>query len=121
MFSSRTSWDRTENRLTRAIDQARAAGRRPFDLTESNPTRAAICNLEPLIAELGHPRGAAYEPAARGHSEARRAVVRYYQERGFAVDPERLVLSASSSEAYAWIFSLLADAEDAVLIPRPSY
>jgi aspartate/methionine/tyrosine aminotransferase len=121
MFSSRTSWDRTENRLTRAVQQARSAGRAPFDLTESNPTRAGIFDLEQLIAELGHPRGSRYAPEPRGHQDARRAVARYYQERGYQVDPERLVLSASTSEAYAWIFSLLADAEDAVLIPRPSY
>ncbi len=121
MFSARTSWDRTENRLTRAIDQARAQGRDLFDLTESNPTRAGIVALEPLVAELGHPRGAVYEPAPRGHPEARRAVAGYYQARGIAVDPERVVLSASTSEAYGWIFSVLADADDAVLIPRPSY
>jgi aspartate/methionine/tyrosine aminotransferase len=121
MFSSRTSWDRTENRLTRAIQQARSAGREPFDLTDSNPTRAGIFDLEPLVAELGHLRGARYEPAPRGHFEARGAVAGYYRERGFAIDPERVVLTASSSEAYAWIFSLLADADDAVLIPRPSY
>jgi alanine-synthesizing transaminase len=121
VFSARTSWDRTQNRLTRAVEQARAQGREPFDLTESNPTRAKIFDLEPLIAELGHPRGTIYEPAPRGHPEARRAVAGYYQRRGFAVDPERVVLSASTSEAYAWIFSLLADADDAVLVPRPSY
>lgn len=121
MFSARTSWDRTENRLTRAVDQARAQGRDLFDLTESNPTRAGIVALEPLIAELGHPRGAVYEPAPRGHPKARRAVAGYYQGRGIAVDPERVVLSASTSEAYAWIFSVLADADDAILIPRPSY
>ncbi|HEV8245957.1 MAG TPA: pyridoxal phosphate-dependent aminotransferase, partial [Polyangiaceae bacterium] len=121
MFSGRTSWDRTENRLTRAIEEARGLGRKLVDLTESNPTRAGIANLEPLMAELGHPRGAAYEPAPRGHPEARRAVAGYYRARGFVVDPERIVLSASTSEAYAWIFSLLADAEDAVLVPRPSY
>src|SRR6476620_2954261 len=112
MFSARTSWDRTENRLTRAIEEARGLGREPFDLTESNPTRAKIADLEPLIAQLGHPRGAAYEPAPRGHAEARRAVAGYYRGRGLVVDPERIVLSASTSEAYAWIFSLLADADD---------
>jgi aspartate/methionine/tyrosine aminotransferase len=121
MFSSRTSWDRTENRLARAVQQARSAGHEPFDLTESNPTHAEIFDLEELIAELGHPRGSLYEPEPRGHREARRAVARYYQGRNYQVDPERLVLSASTSEAYAWIFSLLADDEDTVLIPRPSY
>ena len=37
------------------------------------------------------------------------------------VEPAHVFLSASTSEAYAWLFSLLADADDAIFIPRPSY
>src|SRR5262249_53401072 len=59
--------------------------------------------------------------ASQGHIEARRAISAYYGARGLAVDPAGVVLSASTSEAYGWFFSLLADAEDTVLIPRPSY
>jgi aspartate/methionine/tyrosine aminotransferase len=121
MFSARTAWDRTENRLTRALERARAEGRELIDLTESNPTRANLAELAPLVAELGHPRGAAYEPSPQGHPEARRAVAGYYGKRGLAVEPDSVLLSASTSEAYAWIFSLLADPDDAVLVPSPSY
>ncbi|HKQ68612.1 MAG TPA: pyridoxal phosphate-dependent aminotransferase, partial [Polyangiaceae bacterium] len=90
-------------------------------LTESNPTRAQILDLAPFIAELGHPRGAAYEPAATGHAVAKHAVSAYYTGRGARVDPNRVVISASTSEAYSWIFSLLCDPDDAILVPRPSY
>ncbi|HKQ71210.1 MAG TPA: pyridoxal phosphate-dependent aminotransferase, partial [Polyangiaceae bacterium] len=81
MFSRRTSWDRTENGLTRALREAEVARTTLFDLTESNPSRAQILDLAPFIAELGHPRGAAYEPAATGHAVAKHAVSAYYAGR----------------------------------------
>ena len=40
---------------------------------------------------------------------------------GQAVAPERVLLTASTSEAYAYLFKLLADPGDDVLVPRPSY
>jgi aspartate/methionine/tyrosine aminotransferase len=121
MFSARTSWDRTANPLAIAVERARATGRVLLDLTESNPTRTGIFPLEPLVGELGDPRGALYEPTPLGHEAARTAVAGYYAARGLHVDPANLVLSASTSEAYSWILSLLSDAGDAVLVPRPSY
>src|SRR5882724_3264476 len=101
MFSARTSWDRTPNGLALAITQAKSDGDVLVDLTESNPTRADIFDLVPLVSELGHPRGAVYDPAPLGHAEARRAVAAYYAARSYAVDPAHVVLSASTSEAYA--------------------
>jgi aspartate/methionine/tyrosine aminotransferase len=121
MFSARTSWDRTANPLTIAVERARASGRALVDLTESNPTRAGIFETEPLVAELGHPRGTIYEPSPFGHADARNAVAAYYASRSIAVDPDQVVLSASTSEAYAWIMGLLCDPGDAILVPRPSY
>jgi alanine-synthesizing transaminase len=121
MFSARTSWDRTPNAHTLAAARKRAEGRPLLDLTESNPTRVALVDLTPLIQELGHARGAAYEPAALGHPIARAAVAEHYARRGLAVDPRQVLITASTSEAYAWLFSLLADPDDTVLVPRPSY
>jgi len=70
---------------------------------------------------LGDPRGARYEPAALGMPAARQAVAEYYRHRGLVVQPEQVVLCASTSEAYAWLFKLLADPGEQVLVPRPSY
>src|SRR5262249_24462087 len=86
-----------------------------------NPTRVGIFDTETLIAELGSPRGTVYAPAPLGHPDARSAVAAYYASRGLGVDAERLVLSASTSEAYCFIMNLVADAGDAILVPRPSY
>ena len=121
MFSARTRWDRTPNRLASALQHAKASEHALIDLTESNPTRAALFDTAPLIAELGHPRGAIYEPEPLGHPVAREAIGRYYAARGLAVDPASVVLTASTSEAYSWLFGLLADPGETILIPRPSY
>jgi len=120
-LSARTSWDTSENPLAKALAEARAAGRSLVDLTESNPTRVGLGGGPELVAELGHPRGALYAPAPTGHPDARAAVARYYAERGLDAPADRIVLSASTSESYAWAFKLLAERGDSVLVPQPSY
>ncbi len=119
-LSNRTQWSLEENTLTRAIAEARRRG--PLvDLTESNPTRAGISAGREMLGELAHPRGATYEPVALGHEDARAAVAKYYGDKGVHVDPSRIALCASTSEAYSWLFKLLCDRDDAVLVPQPSY
>jgi hypothetical protein len=121
LFSERTSWDLSENDLARDLGAARGEGRALVDLTESNPTRAGLADTAALVALLGHPRGATYAPIALGHESARAAVVGYYAERGLAAPRDRVVLSASTSEAYGWLFKLLTERGDKVLVPAPSY
>ena len=121
MFSARTTWDRTPNRLAAALAEVQSSERPIIDLTESNPTRAALFDTAHLIAELGHPRGTAYEPEPLGHPTARQAVARYYAARGAAVDVAKVVMTASTSEAYSWLFGMLADPGQSILVPRPSY
>src|SRR5262249_55586424 len=62
-----------------------------------------------------------YDPSPFGLIEARRAVSRDYQRQGLAVPPDRIVLTASTSDAYSLLFKLLANAGDEILVPRPSY
>lgn len=119
-LSERTRWQLDDNALSRAVAEARRRG--PIlDLTESNPTRAGLSPGSEMLGELSHPRGATYEPLALGHEDARAAIAAYYRDRGVVVDGARIVLSASTSEAYAWLFKLLCDRDDAVLVPQPSY
>jgi aspartate/methionine/tyrosine aminotransferase len=121
MFSSRTPADLSPNRLTTALNETRAEGRPILDLTESNPTRAGFEYPADLLSPLSGPRAFEYEPSPLGLFDARRAVASDYARRGVDVPPERIVLTASTSEAYACLFKLLADAGDEVLVPRPSY
>lgn len=118
-LSQRTAWDLAESRLSRILAEARARG--AIDLTESNPTRVGLSSPARVVTELAQPASAAYEPEARGLGVAREAVADYYAQRGEHVDVEQIVLTASTSEAYGFLFKLLCDPGDAVLVPTPSY
>ena len=121
MFSSRTPGDITRNRLADTLAAARAGGQTILDLTESNPTRAGFEYPDHLLRPLADSRGLTYAPAPLGLPDARAAVARDFARRGLSVTPERIALTASTSEAYGCLFKLLADAGDEVLVPRPSY
>jgi alanine-synthesizing transaminase len=121
MFSNRVPRELAPNRLATAVAAMRAE-RRPFiDLTQSNPTRAGFDYPADLLAPLADARALRYDPSPLGAMEARRAVARDYERQGLVVPPERIVLTASTSDAYSLLFKLLADAADEVLVPRPSY
>jgi alanine-synthesizing transaminase len=122
VFSSRLNWEPHPNPLSTLLAQKRAAGVQILDLTESNPTNAGLQYPDELIlSSLSDPRAMRYEPTPRGLQSARESVAHYYEARGIAVDPSRILLTASTSEAYTYIFKLLCDAGDEVLVPRPSY
>src|SRR5262245_27776203 len=97
------------------------AGARLIDLTESNPTRVGLGPDPALLAALGDPAGARYEPDPRGALVAREAVAALHGARRLEVAPGQIVLTASTSESYAHLFRLLADSGDVVLAPAPSY
>jgi aspartate/methionine/tyrosine aminotransferase len=121
-FSSRAPVDLAPNALASALAAHRAAGARILDLTSSNPTRAGLRYPEAeILAALASPGALAYQPDPRGLASARAAISAYYASRGESVDPEDLLLTASSSESYALLFKLLADPGDEVLVPAPSY
>jgi alanine-synthesizing transaminase len=121
MFSSRLNWDVSPNPLARLLAERRASGARVLDLTESNPTRAGISYPAAILDALNREEALRYQPSPRGLLSAREAVAAYYAERGRGVSPDRILLTASTSEAYAYLFKLLADPGDEVLTPRPSY
>ena len=109
------------NALSRRLDALRAASVEYADLTLSNPTQAGIPYAEDLLRSLSDRRALAYEPSPLGSSAAREAVAFDGRRRGVTIDPAHVVMSASTSEAYSWLFKLLCDTGDTVLIPRPSY
>ena len=122
MFSSRSSVDLAPNALALALARARALGRPILDLTESNPTRAGVpYDRSAILSALALPASLRYEPSPFGLRSAREAVALDLAAHGAKVDARRVVLTASTSEAYAFLFKLLCDAGDEVLVPRPSY
>jgi alanine-synthesizing transaminase len=123
MFSDRTNWTLARNRLTEAIDEARRSGARVIDLTVSNPTRVGLKYDETQILQsLASPAAMDYDPQPKGIPGARAAIADYYQtQHGVRLDPERVVLTASTSEGYSFVFRLLCNPGDELLVPKPSY
>ena len=122
MFSSRLPAHLASNAITRAIAAMRTRQVRFIDLTETNPTRVGVQYPAELLDVLGNPSGRVYEPEPLGLPSARAAVASHLgQGLGIEIDPARIVLSASTSETYAWLFKLLCEPGDEVLVPVPSY
>jgi alanine-synthesizing transaminase len=122
MFSRRVPDDRRPNRLAAALADARRSGGPLIDLTVSNPTRVGIQYPEALLAALSDARALTYRPQPFGLREAREAVADTYARRGVRIGPDRIMLTASTSEAYSLLFKLLCDAgASSVLTPVPSY
>ena len=114
VFSSRLPWQTPRNELTRRLERQGGAA---YDLTESNPTRAGIAyDRSAILAPLSNPASLVYEPAAAGLPAARQAVATYC-----GVSTADVLLTASSSEAYSFLFKLLCDPGDEILTPHPSY
>ncbi|MEQ1756853.1 MAG: pyridoxal phosphate-dependent aminotransferase [Vicinamibacterales bacterium] len=119
--SSRLPHSVERNSLTTRLDQLRANGVDIVDLTESNPTRVGIPYPPELLRPLGRSEALRYDPSPLGLASAREAVASDYRRRGADIDPHHLVLTASTSEAYSWLFKLLCNPGERVLVPRPSY
>jgi alanine-synthesizing transaminase len=121
-FSERTNWNLAENELTAAIRQHRASGRELFDLTLSNPTHCGFeYDAAALLAPLHNPKALDYEPEPFGMITAREAVARYYGDAGASISLDRICLTTSTSEAYSFLFRLLCNPGDEVLVASPSY
>ena len=121
MTSSRLPTNLAPNATTRTLDRLRRDGIDVLDLTESNPTRVGLTYPPDLLEGLASPGSLVYNPQPLGIRSAREAVSADFARRGLAVSPDRIALTASTSEAYALLFKLLCDAGDAVLVPRPGY
>ncbi|MFZ0293413.1 MAG: pyridoxal phosphate-dependent aminotransferase [Candidatus Sulfotelmatobacter sp.] len=124
MFSDRTNWKLTRNRLTETLEDVRSSGAHVLDLTLSNPTRAGLHYDEvQILNALASPQSMDYDPQPKGLSSARSAVAAYYQTAHgiHHFDPEQLILTTSTSEGYSFVFRLLCNPGDELLVPKPSY
>jgi aspartate/methionine/tyrosine aminotransferase len=120
-FSRRTGWNTEESALARAHRLRVQSGQPIADLTASNPTRCGFTYPANLLQSLAQPQALDYDPQPRGSLTARQAVCRYYADLGAAVRPEQVILTTSTSEAYSFLFRLLCDPGDGILIAQPSY
>lgn len=124
MFSARTNWKLEENAYTRALRRHRESGRPVLDLMASNPTTCGFHYDEAaILSAFQSPAALEYDPQPKGLPQAREAVVAYYKEKDpdAPLDAERLILTTGTSEAYSFLFRLLCEPGDDVLIAHPSY
>src|SRR5690242_2419088 len=122
MFSKRTEWKLALNRFTEAQRDHAKTGRKLFDLTISNPTRADLkYKSQAILESLADPQILDYDPQPKGLASARQAVAGYFGEQNAIIDPESLILTTSTSEGYSYVFRLLCNPEDEVLVLKPSY
>jgi aspartate/methionine/tyrosine aminotransferase len=122
MFSERTNWQLESNRLGEALAKHRQSGQPILDLTASNPTTCGFrYHSGSLLRALSDPKAIVYDPDPRGLPVARRAIVDYYGSHQVQLSTEDLILTTSTSEAYSFVFRLLCNPGDEILIPEPSY
>ena len=123
MFSTRFPYQSSSNPLIQLLHEKKSSGGEDvIDLTESNPTVVGFDSDEAAILEsLSQPSAMHYHPDPQGLISARRVIVNYYQQHALSVDLSSLFLTAGTSEAYSYLFKLLLNPGEEVLIPRPSY
>jgi alanine-synthesizing transaminase len=122
MFADRTNWNLAPNKLSEALAAHRAAGKPLLDLTVSNPTECGFAYQDETILDaLRNPLALNYEPVPKGLASARRGVAEYYAAHGANVAADDIFLTTSTSEAYSFVFRLLCNPGDEILIPAPSY
>jgi len=121
MFARRTGWNLEKNAFTLALERHQRGGRELLDLTASNPTKVGLAANSEILRCLAKPESLDYDPQPRGLPSSREAVVEYYRGLGAELSADQVILTTSTSEAYSFIFRLLCDPGDEVLIPTPSY
>jgi alanine-synthesizing transaminase len=122
MFAERTNWNLAGNRLSEALARHCASGKRLFDLTASNPTECGFeYDSEVILAALRNPAALRYEPNPKGLESTRLAVTEYYSGLDARISADDIFLTTSTSEAYSYVFRLLCNPGDELLVPAPSY
>src|SRR5581483_9661468 len=124
MFSKRTDWKLTPNPFTVAHRELEGLRQEVLDLTAANPTRVDLrYDSDTILGALARPESLDYQPQPKGLLDARTAIAGYYREQhdAYDVNPENIILTTSTSEAYSYLFRLLCNPEDEILVPKPSY
>lgn len=122
MFSKRSIWDFKVNRITELLKQIENVGESIIDLTESNPTKVGLnYSCEKTLKPLYNIKNLEYSPDPKGLLDARESICKFYEKNGVFLEPENLLLTSGSSDAYNYIFRLITNPGDEILVSAPSY
>lgn len=121
-FSRRIDFAAEPNILEKERRARFGQGLPVFDLSQSNPTRTGLLHASgELSRALSDEKNIYYAPDPKGPAAARRAIAEHFRGRGPELAEERFFLCASTSEGYSYLFKLLCDPGDCILVPRPGY
>lgn len=121
-FARRTRWNLDPNSLSLTLAALRATGTSILDLTRSNPTECSFeYDQQGIQRAFAQPEILHYQPDPHGMLRAREAVCVYYADLQTSVITDDLVLISGTSEGYSFVFRLLCNRGDEVLIPSPGY
>jgi alanine-synthesizing transaminase len=122
MFSDRTGWNLERNKLSEALAKRRSSGLPLIDLMQSNPTQCGFhFDAQKILAALNNPASLQYDPDPQGLPHAREAVAAYHRSRNCQISIDDIFLTTSTSEAYSFLFRMLCNPGDELLIPQPGY
>ncbi len=122
MFSNRLNKNIEGNKISKLLEGKKSNGIKVLDLTESNPTNSEFkYNINNILKFISNPNSEKYFPSPKGLETARIAVLKYYKDKNINLDIDNIFITSSTSEAYSYIFKLLTNPFDEILIPRPSY
>ncbi len=122
MFSDRTGWNFERNKLSEALAKRRFSGLPLIDLMQSNPTQCGFhFDAQKILAALNNPASLSYDPDPQGLSQAREPVAAYYRSRNCQISTDDIFLTTSTSEAYSFLFRMLCNPGDELLIAQPGY
>ncbi|TGL60306.1 pyridoxal phosphate-dependent aminotransferase [Leptospira ognonensis] len=93
-----------------------------IDMVNSNPIQSGlIFPMEVISHNLDSKSTSTYNPNPKGQLQARKAISNFFHSKQVKVDPADLLLTASTSESYSFLFKLLTNPGDEVLVPSPGY
>jgi alanine-synthesizing transaminase len=121
-YSERLPWSFSLNCFSRLVEEKRKSGVTLVDLTISNPTEVVDDYPHSAIGRAyANVKDFTYRPDPLGARQSRSAIARYHERRNLATSPDQILLTASTSEAYSFLFKLLCNSGDEILAPLPSY
>ncbi|EOQ89128.1 aminotransferase, class I/II [Leptospira yanagawae serovar Saopaulo str. Sao Paulo = ATCC 700523] len=112
----------SENEISLTKKRFIQSGQKILDLTNSNPTQVGLEFPASVLSHiLSNLNASVYDPIPEGLELARAEIASEYRKRGVIAETNQIHLTASTSEAYSYLFKLLTNPGDEVLTPNPGY
>lgn len=109
------------NDIARLRGEREEAGLPVYDLASANVNDAGIYFPEDILRDAvmyGLEQSKKYVPDSKGQLVARQAIADYYRD---GTSPDHVLVTPGTSQSYLYLFKLLANPGDEILVPKPVY